>query len=121
MASPNPFPKDGRDPVDILIDSGRAVIGTPEDAIAMIERLRGKQGQFGVFLAQHVDWADWDQTMKSFELYARYVMPHFSGTNANRIATYNVMAERVEEFKALRRGAADKAFAQHEAAPRKVG
>lgn len=121
MASPNPFPKDGRDPVDILIDSGRAVIGTPEDAIAMIERLRGKQGQFGVFLAQHVDWADWDQTMKSFELYARYVMPHFSGANANRIATYNVMAERVEEFKALRRGAADKAFAQHEAAPRKVG
>ena len=121
MASPNPFPKDGRDPVDILIDSGRAVIGTPEDAIGMINRLRGKQGQFGVFLAQHVDWADWDQTMKSFELYARYVMPHFSGANANRIATYNVMAERVEEFKALRRGAADKAFAQHEAALRKVG
>lgn len=121
MASPNPFPKDGRDPVDILIDSGRAVIGTPEDAIAMIERLRGKQGQFGVFLAQHVDWADWDQTMKSFELYARYVMPHFSGANANRIATYNVMAERVEEFKALRRGAADKAFAQHEANQLKVG
>ncbi|WP_077001646.1 LLM class flavin-dependent oxidoreductase [Variovorax sp. KK3] len=121
MAAPNPFPKDGRDPVDVLIDSGRAVIGTPEDAIAMIERLRAKQGQFGVFLAQHVDWADWDQTMKSFELYARYVIPHFNGTNANRIATYNVMAERVEEFKALRRGAADKAFAQHEAAPRKVG
>ncbi|GAA4344086.1 LLM class flavin-dependent oxidoreductase [Variovorax defluvii] len=121
MAAPNPFPKDGRDPVDILVDSGRAVIGTPEDAIAMIERLRGKQGQFGVFLAQHVDWADWDQTMKSFELYARYVMPHFSGANANRVATYNVMAERVEEFKTLRRGAADKAFAQHEAALRKVG
>lgn len=121
MASPNPFPKDGRDPVDILIDSGRAVIGTPEDAIAMIERLRGKQGQFGVFLAQHTDWADWDPTMKSFELYARYVMPHFSGANANRVATYNVMAERVEEFKALRRGAADKAFAQHEAAQRTVG
>jgi len=118
MAAPNPFPRDGRDPVDVLIDSGRAVIGTPEDAIAMIDRLRGKQGQFGVFLAQHVDWADWDQTLKSFELYARYVMPHFNGANVNRTATYNVMHERGEELLALRRGAATKAFEQHEEAQR---
>ena len=120
MAAPNPFPRDGRDPVDVLIESGRAVIGTPEDAIAMIDRLRGKQGQFGVFLAQHVDWADWDQTLKSFELYARYVMPHFNGANVNRAATYNVMHERGAELLSLRRGAADKAFAQHEAAQRKL-
>jgi len=86
----------------------------------MIDRLRGKQGQFGVFLAQHVDWADWDQTLKSFELYARYVMPHFNGANVNRAATYNVMHERGEELLSLRRGAADKAFAQHEAAKRKT-
>lgn len=120
MVAPNPFPRDGRDPVDILIESGRAVIGTPEDAIGMINRLRGKQGQFGVFLAQHTDWADWDQTMKSYELYARYVMPHFSNAGVNRTATYDVMAARAEEFKRLRSGAADKAFAQHEAAQRKT-
>ena len=87
---------------------------------ALLRFLQRAPAQFGVFLAQHVDWADWDQTMKSFELYARYVMPHFSGTSANRIATYDVMAKRTEEFKSLRRGAADKAFAQHEAAQRKV-
>lgn len=116
MAAPNPFPRDGRDPVDVLVESGRAVIGTPEDAVAMINRLRGKQGQFGVFLAQHTDWADWDQTMKSYELYARFVMPHFSGAEANRQVTYDLMAQRMDEFKALRRGAADKAFAQHESA-----
>jgi len=118
LAAPNPFPHDDRDPVDVLIDSGRAVIGTPDDAIAMIDRLRAKQGQFGVFLAQHVDWADWDQSLKSYELYARYVMPHFNGANANRTATYNVMHERGEELLSLRRGAASKAFAQHEAAER---
>lgn len=116
MASPNPFANDDRDPVDVLIESGRAVIGTPEDAIEMINRLRGKQGQFGVFLAQHTDWADWDATFKSYELYARYVMPHFSGSNVNRIATHDAMANRTEEFKSLRRTAADKAFAQHDAA-----
>lgn len=120
MVAPNPFPRDGRDPVDVLIESGRAVIGTPEDAVAMINRLRGKQGQFGVFLAQHTDWADWDQTMKSYELYARYVMPHFSNANVNRTTTYDVMAARADEFKTLRSGAADKAFAQHEASQRKA-
>jgi len=114
MVAPNPFPRDGRDLVDVLIDSKRAVIGTPDDAIAMIERLRGKQGQFGVFLAQHVDWADWDQCIKSYELYARYVMPHFSGANANRKATYEWMNERNADLLAMRRGAAEKAFAKHE-------
>lgn len=115
MAAPNPFPADGREIADILIDSGRAVIGTPDDAIAMIERLRKKQGHFGVFLAQHVDWADWDQTRKCYELYARYVMPHFSRADANRRATYDEMNTRNQELLALRRGAAQKAFDQHAA------
>ncbi len=115
MVAPNPFPRDGRDLVDVLIDSKRAVIGSPEDAIEMIERLRGKQGQFGVFLAQHVDWADWDQCMKSYELYARYVMPHFSGANKNRQATYDWMQERNADLLAMRRGAAQIAFDKHEA------
>jgi limonene 1,2-monooxygenase len=115
MVAPNPFPRDGRDMVDILVDSKRAVIGTPDDAIAMIERLRGKQGQFGVFLAQHVDWADWDQCMKSYELYARYVMPHFTGANANRQATYDWMKERNADLLAMRKGAAQKEFEKYEA------
>jgi limonene 1,2-monooxygenase len=115
MVAPNPFPRDGRDLVDILVESKRAVIGTPDDAIAMIERLRGKQGQFGVFLSQHVDWADWDQCMKSYELYARYVMPHFNNANANRQSTYDWMQERNVDLLALRRGAAQKAFEKHEA------
>jgi limonene 1,2-monooxygenase len=56
--------------------------------------------------------------MKSYELYARYVMPHFNGANVNRSATYNTMHERSAELLALRSGAADKAFAQHEEAVR---
>ncbi|GGC78070.1 LLM class flavin-dependent oxidoreductase [Chelatococcus reniformis] len=114
MVAPNPFPSDGRDIADVLIDSGRAVIGSPDDAIAMIERLRKKQGRFGVFLAQHVDWADWDQTRKCYELYARYVMPHFSNANANRLATYAAMRERNAELLKLRADASEQAFAKHE-------
>src|SRR3546814_10142947 len=71
------------DPAELLVNSGRAVIGTPDDAIAMIEKLRAKQGEFGVVLFQAHNWAEWEETKKSYELYARFVMPHFAGTNRN--------------------------------------
>ena len=44
------------------------VIGTPDDAIALIERLRSKQGEFGAFLHQAHNWADWEATKRSYEL-----------------------------------------------------
>ncbi|MCB2079423.1 MAG: LLM class flavin-dependent oxidoreductase, partial [Novosphingobium sp.] len=46
----------GGDPVDIMVGAGRAVIGTPEDAITMIERLQAKQGDFGTMLFQSHNW-----------------------------------------------------------------
>lgn len=113
--APQPFDTQGKDPVDALVDSGRAVIGTPDDAIALIERLHGKQGDFGVFLHQHVDWADWDQTKKSYELYARYVMPHFSGVNANRLASWESLQKNSADYQEKRNKAAQEMFAKHAA------
>ena len=113
--APQPFDTQGKDPVDALVDSGRAVIGTPDDAIALIERLHGKQGDFGVFLHQHVDWADWDQTKKSYELYARYVMPHFSGVNANRLASWESLQKNAADYQEKRNKAAQEMFAKHAA------
>ena len=100
----------GRDPVDALIESGRAIIGTPADAIAQIERLQKKQGEFGVFLTQCNDWADWEQTKKSFELYARFVMPHFSGVNRIRRESYQSLSEDLAATDQLRQFAVDGAF-----------
>ena len=113
--APQPFDTQGKDPVDALVDSGRAVIGTPDDAIALIERLHGKQGDFGVFLHQHVDWADWDQTKKSYELYARYVMPHFSGVNANRLASWESLQKNAADYQEKRNKAAQEMFSKHAA------
>ena len=113
LAAPNPFAREGKDLVDALIDSKRAIIGTPEDAIEMIERFRAKQGDFGVMLTQHVDWADWDQTFKSYELYARFVMPHYTGANTNRNATLQVMRDELRQHSAVRREAADIAIEKH--------
>ena len=47
---PRFFMPDGADPVDWFIEQGIAVIGTPDDAIARIERLYEKQGEFGAVL-----------------------------------------------------------------------
>jgi limonene 1,2-monooxygenase len=104
----------GKDLVDAMVESGRAVIGTPADAIAQIERLQAKQGKFGVFLHLANDWADWEQTKKSYELYARFVMPHFAGTNRHRQSSYNYWMEQSTQLKAARQPGVDAAFAKWE-------
>ena len=102
------------DPADLLINSGRAVIGTPEDAITMIERLQAKQGDFGVMLFQSHNWADWDETRKSYELYARFVMPHFAGTNRNRQDSYAGLTQAIDRLESEREKGAAAAFAAWE-------
>jgi limonene 1,2-monooxygenase len=62
-----------------LTESGFAVIGTPDDAIKLIEELIELSGGFGAFLLFHHDWATRDATHKSYELIARHVMPRFTG------------------------------------------
>jgi len=76
---------DGSDPVDALVDSGMAVVGTPEDCIAQIERLQKQSGGFGAFLQLAHNWANWEATQRSYEMIARYVMPHFQNGNDNRV------------------------------------
>ena len=70
--------------VDVLIDlmnlSGLAVIGTPEMAIEAIERLQKQSGGFGTYLFMSHEWAAREQTLRSYELFARYVMPAFQGS-----------------------------------------
>jgi limonene 1,2-monooxygenase len=67
-----------------LVEGGFAVIGTPDDAIAQIERLQKESGGFGAFLSMAVNWASWEKTKRSYELFSRYVMPRFQGSNAAR-------------------------------------
>jgi limonene 1,2-monooxygenase len=102
----------GGDPVDLLVNAGRAAIGTPDDAIAMIEKLRAKQGEFGVMLLQAHNWAEWEQTKKSYELYARFVMPHFTGANRNRISSYDRLRQDFAALQEERQKGVDLAFAK---------
>jgi limonene 1,2-monooxygenase len=74
--------KNAQDMVDAMNASGIAVIGTPDDAAAQIERLWEKSGGFGTYLFMAHDWADREATLRSYELVARFVMPRFQGTLA---------------------------------------
>lgn len=74
----------GADPIEAMIKSGSAVIGTPDDAIAQIERLQKAQGAFGCFLQMAHNWANFTETKKSYDLWQRHVAPRFRNANANR-------------------------------------
>ena len=65
--------------VDEMNEGKFAVIGTPEMAIAHIEGLLEQTGGFGSFLLTIGDWGGRDGQLRSAELVARKVIPHFSG------------------------------------------
>jgi limonene 1,2-monooxygenase len=82
--------------VDEMIEKQAAVIGTPDDAVAQLERYWTKTGGFGCILILGQNWASPEATKRSFELIARHVMPKFAGSNARRTASYEWMgANRV--------------------------
>jgi limonene 1,2-monooxygenase len=70
-------------------ETGSGVVGTPEMAIAQIQRLLDQSGGFGSYLLFGGDLADWHATLRSYELFAQYVMPHFQGQLAPPQASYD--------------------------------
>jgi len=106
-------PSDGTDPVDALIASGMAVIGTPDDAIAQIERLQVQSGGFGAFLCMDHNWAPWEAKKKSYEMLARYVAPRFQELNVNREASLEWAATNRPRFIGEAMAAVGARVAQH--------
>lgn len=106
-------PTDGSDPVDALIASGMAVVGTPDDAIAQIERLQQQSGGFGCFMQLAHNWANWENTKHSYELMARYVFPKFQNLNDNREASLNWARDNRPEFMGQAMMAVGSRVAQH--------
>ena len=87
---------------------GSTVIGTPDEAVTMIRNLQQVTGGFGVVLGFAHDWANREATLRSWELFARYVVPALNGytQNLKESADYmaahrtELMAGRVESIKA---------------------
>jgi len=84
--------------VEALNATGLAVIGTPDDAIAQIQRLTEQSGGFGTYLLMAHEWADRRETLRSFELFSRYVMPVFQRSAATLVASRDWAAANRPEF-----------------------
>jgi limonene 1,2-monooxygenase len=82
-------PRTPRQYVEAYAESGNVVIGTPDDAIAYIEALIEQSGGFGTFLLLGHDWADPEATLRSYRLFAREVIPHFTGQLAAPRASHD--------------------------------
>jgi len=90
--------KEGKDPLDAMIESGQAIVGTPDDAIAQIERLQQKIPGFGAYLMLAHNWANFENTKKSYELFARHVKPKFHAANEAREASLKWATDNAGEF-----------------------
>jgi limonene 1,2-monooxygenase len=93
-----PLPDDYDELVDQLNETGRGVIGTPEMAVAQIERLIDKSGGFGCYLFLGADLADWRATLRHYELVAEQVMPHFDHQLAPVQTAYDLVMGAGSKF-----------------------
>jgi limonene 1,2-monooxygenase len=90
---------------DFLNETGRAVIGTPDMAIAQIERLMDRSGGFGTYLFQGADFASWPATLRSYELFAEEVIPRFTGQLEPMLTSYDRVMGASEDNRASTKAA----------------
>jgi limonene 1,2-monooxygenase len=62
-----------------MAERGGAIIGTPDDAVEAITRLSELAGGFGTLVGFVHDWANHEQALRSYDLFARYVIPRVQG------------------------------------------
>ncbi len=101
--------------VDAMMEMGFAVVGTPEMAVAQIQRLAEQSGGFGTYLLMAHEWADREATLHSYELFARDVMPHFQGSLGSLEGSRDWAAENRPEFIGAVGGAIMQAISDHHA------
>jgi len=60
-------------------EGSAAVIGTPDDLVKMIKGVIDKSGGFGTCVGFVHDWANPENTFRSWDMVARYVIPEING------------------------------------------
>lgn len=69
------------DPLRAGVQMGTTLVGSPETVSKGIRRLQElSRGGFGGLLFRAHEWAPREETLRSYELFARYVMPQFQGS-----------------------------------------
>ncbi|MEC7915992.1 MAG: LLM class flavin-dependent oxidoreductase [Actinomycetota bacterium] len=94
------------------IEDDASIVGTPDDMIEALRRLRSSTGGFGGFLVLGNDWANHQDTLRSYELIARQVIPVFNGMLEPLQRSYDTVVDNKRSFaepvmKAIRRAYED--------------
>ncbi len=96
--------------------AGAAVIGTPDDMVTAINQMIDLTGGFGTVIGFVHDWVSPEANHRSWELFARYVMPEIQG----RLEPLRRSAQRVADNQSTLMAGAGAAIAaqinQHERA-----
>lgn len=75
-----------------------AVIGTPDDLVAKIRSVIDISGGFGTVVGFVHDWANPENTFRSWDLVARYVVPEINGYLAGLRASQKFVSENRAYF-----------------------
>ena len=81
-----------------FVEGAAAVIGTPDDLVAAIRKMVSSSGGFGTVLGFAHDWANRENTLRSWDLIARYVMPEVNGMLEGYRASRTHVVENREWF-----------------------
>ena len=104
--------------VDEMIDfvnGGLGVVGTPDRMIEQIENLiEQSDGGFGTYLTLAHNWANTTATKKSYELFAREVMPHFQSSGGGLQAAADRAQAQRAKLAEKQMKAVEEATARHE-------
>jgi limonene 1,2-monooxygenase len=92
--------KDGDKAVDAMAFSkgAAATIGTPDDLIERIKSVIDISGGFGTVVGFVHDWANPENTARSWDMVARYVMPEINGYMAGLRKSRAFVAENRQYF-----------------------
>ena len=82
--------------LELVMENHGVIVGTPDDAIEAIDRLHEISGGFGGLLVRVEDWTTREKLSRSYELLARYVMPHYQGS-AFGVQRSNAWAREIRE------------------------
>ena len=76
--------------------AGASVIGTPDEMVAAVRNLQQIVGGFGIVVGFVHDWANREATLRSWELFARFVVPELNGYTKNLRASADFLQENQE-------------------------
>jgi limonene 1,2-monooxygenase len=98
--------------IEWAMSTGAAVIGTYDEAIEQIEKLKVlSNGGFGCYMLFDHNWAPWAAKKHHYEIFADFVIPHFKQTS-RRLRQSELDTRAVRDELAAQQEAAIGAFAQ---------